>query len=162
MTNTTTFDIEVVTQRTPHDFVKQLFKRVNIKANIERVGDIEEISTNSFEITAFDGAEDALSDELNIAPNVFIEFRPKPHLQTDLLAIKHLIEALNQWLHVIDNDFAMIHNGESVMMYRCNCELFINKASNGWTPARLSLITFPFQTVEMPALRDTTTTNGDL
>ncbi|MEL6150904.1 MAG: hypothetical protein AAFV33_22330 [Chloroflexota bacterium] len=152
MTGTTTFDIEVVTEHSPHEFVTRLFKRVNITAKIERVGDVDEISTSSFEITAFDGAEDALSCELEIDPNVFIEFRPKAHLRTDILAIKHLLEAMNQWLHVIDNDFAMIHNGESVMMYRQDCALYVNTASDGWTPARLSLLTFPYETVEMPSL----------
>jgi hypothetical protein len=154
MTNTTTFDMEVVTEHSPHEFVKRLFKRVNVKAHIERVGKVEQISTENFEISAFDGAEDALSCELEIDANVFILFRPKPHLRTDILAIKHLLEAMNQWLHVIDNDFALIHNGESVMMYRKNCELFINMASAGWTPARLSLITFDYTEVEMPALRE--------
>ncbi|MEM6529288.1 MAG: SitI3 family protein [Chloroflexota bacterium] len=155
MTGSTTFDLEVVTDHSPHEFVTRLFKRVNVRAKIERVGDVDEISTQNFEITVFDGAEDALSCELDIEPNVFIEFRPKPQLRTDVLAIKRLLEAMNQWLHVIDNDFAMIYNGESVMMYRQDCVLYVNTASSGWTPARLSLLTFPYETVEMPSLANT-------
>ncbi len=156
---TTTFDVEVVTEHTPQEFVERLFERVKIKTDIEVVDDAANITTKNFEITAFDHAQDALSRELGIEPNVFIEFRPKPTLQTDLLAIKYLLEAMNEWLHAIDNDFCMVHNGESVMMYRKDCQLYINVASNGWTANRLTLITHPFQTVEMPPL--TKAADGD-
>ncbi len=155
MSNTTTFDMEVVTSCTTHEFVERLFKRINIVAQVENLNDITEIYTKNFEISSFANADDAISKELGIRPNVFIEFRPKPALQTDILAVKRLLEATDKWLHFIDNDIVLTYNGESVMLYRKNGKLRLNGASNGWTPARLTLITYPYETVEMPALRET-------
>lgn len=146
---TTTFDIEVVTDCAPHEFVTKLFKRVNIRATVEQINSIAEITTPSFEISAFGEVADALSHELSIAPNVVIECRPKPSLRTDILAIKHLLEAVNQWMQVIQNDFAMIYDGDSVMMYRKDGVLTVNTESAGWTPARLTLITVPYTTVRL-------------
>ncbi len=154
MTIMSTYDIEVVTNYSPTEFVQRLFKRVNIDAEIESIKGMDVISTASFEITAFADAEDALTCELDIDPNVFIAFRPRPTLQTDILAVKHLLEAVNQWLHMIDNDFAMVHNGESVMMYRQAGQLYVNAASKGWTPSRLSLLTYPYEEVQMPPLTE--------
>ena len=154
MPPTSTYDIEVVTDLSPYAFVQHLFKRVNIHAVIEKVSGVAQISTPSFEISAFDDAEDALTRELAIDPNVFIHLQPHPDLQTDILAVKHLLEAVNQWLHVIDNDFAMVHNGESVMMYRQSRQLYVNIASKGWTPPRLSLLTYPYEKVKMPPLTE--------
>lgn len=153
MSNITTFDVEVVTEKTAATFVTALFERVNVTAEVEPIkGGGAEITTQNFTISAFDNAEDALSCELDIDPNVFIEFRPKLTLQTDILAIKRLLEAMNEWMRLIDNDFSMVHNGESVMMYRKACQLYVNPASNGWTPNRLTLITIPYETVAMPPL----------
>jgi hypothetical protein len=148
--------MEVVTSCTPQTFVERLFERINIVAEVEELGDITEIRTTNFEISCFANADDAISVELGILPNVFVEFRPKPSLQTDLIAVKRLMEATDKWLHFIDNDMVMVYNGESVMMYRKQGKLRVNAASKGWTPARLSLITYPYETVEMPALRETT------
>jgi len=155
MSNTTTFDMEVVTSCTPQEFVERLFKRINIVAQVENLNDIMEIYTKNFEISSFANADDAISKELGISPNVFVEFRPKPALQTDILAVKRLLEATDKWLHFIDNDIVLTYNGESVMLYRKNGKLRINAASKGWTPARLTLITYPYENVEMPALRET-------
>lgn len=156
---TTTFDMEVVTSHSPREFVTRLFERINITAEVEPLGDITEIRTQNFEISTFTNATDAISHELGIAPNVFVEFRPRPTLQTDIIAVKRLLEATNKWLHFIDNDMVLIYNGESVMMYRKGGKLRVNDASRGWTPARLSLINYPYETVTMPALRETTDDN---
>jgi hypothetical protein len=152
---TTTFDIEVVTDCAPHEFVARLFERVNIPVEIEHINGINEITTPNFEISAFGEAADALSQELNIKPNVFIECRPKSSLRTDLLAIKRLLEAVNHWMHALENDFAMIYNGDSVMMYRKDGKLTVNTESEGWTPARMTLITVPYATVRLSPMDET-------
>lgn len=149
-----TYDLEVVTSRTPGDFVHALFERIGVEAHVEEIEGIWDITTQNFRITAFDGAHDALSGDLGIIPTVFIEFRPKPTLETDILALKNLITALDKWLHYIQNDCALIHNGEAVMLYRKDGKLYVNDACRAWTPARLSLVTYPYDTVTMPALKD--------
>lgn len=156
MPNLTTFDLEVVTRRKPGEFVHALFERIDVNAIVEEFEGVCEIKTENFEISAFDKARDAISEELGIEPTVFIQFRPRPTLDTDIIAVKHLLQAMDKWMHAIENDFVLVYNGESVMMFRRDCQLSINTASKAWTPARLSLITFAYNEVEMPALRDTT------
>lgn len=141
----TTYDLEVVTSRTPRQFVEALFERIGVETESdEELAGITEIRTPNFDISAFGGARDALSHELGIEPTVFIEFRPKPTLDTDIIAVKRLLEAIDRWLHFIENDVALIHNGETVMLYRKEGKLRINQACKSWTPARLSLITYPY------------------
>lgn len=154
MTNTITFDLEVVTSRTPTAFVQALFERIDVVASVQMLEGIKEITTPNFQISAFDGASDALSQELCIEPTVFIQFRPKPTLETPLLAIKRLLEAMDKWLHAIPNDFVMIYNGEAVMMYRKDGLLTLNRACTAWTPARTALITYPYTEADMPAITD--------
>ena len=154
MSHTNIFDLEVVTSRTPVEFVRALFERIDVTATAEHLDGILEIRTENFEISTFDGARDAISAELGIIPTVFIEFRPKPSLDTDIIAVKRLLEATDRWLHFIQNDMLLTYNGESVMMFRKDGQLKINSACKAWTPARLSLITYPYDVVEMPAVRD--------
>jgi len=156
MNDITTFDVEVVTDHEPHVFVVELFKYVDIEAEVEDIDGIQQMRTNSFAITVFDQAHDTISAELGIEPNVFIQFRPKQNLQTDVIAIKHLLEAINHWLKIIDNDFALVYNGETVMIYRKQKQIYVNVASRGWTEARLSIINVPYEEVSMPALDETT------
>lgn len=150
-----TFDVEVVTDYDPQKFVIELFKHIDIETEIEQINGINQMSTSSFAISTFDQAQDMISTELDIQPNVFIQLRPKQTLQTDVLAIKHLLEAINHWLGRINNDFALVYNGETVMMYRKNCQLYVNTASAGWTEARLNTITVPYEEVHIPAVGDT-------
>ena len=150
-----TFDVEVVTDHDPQKFVIELFKHIDIETEIEQINGINQMSTSSFAISTFDQAQDMISAELGIQPNVFIQLRPKQTLQTDVLAIKHLLEAINHWLGRIDNDFVLVYNGETVMMYRKNCQLYVNTASAGWTEARLNTITVPYEEVHIPAVEDT-------
>lgn len=155
MTDIITFDIEVVTQHDSHTFVIELFKHIDTQTDIEHIDGIQQLQTESFAISAFDQAQDMLSAELGIQPNVFIQFRPKQTLQTDVLAIKRLLEAIDHWIKRIDNDFVLVYNGETVMMYRKNAQLYVNTASAGWTDARLSIITALYQKVHIPALDET-------
>ncbi len=155
MTDIVTFDVEVVTQHDPHTFVIELFKHIDVETDIEHIDGIEQLQTDNFAISAFDKAQDMLSAELGIQPNVFIQFRPKRTLQTDVLAIKHLLEAIDHWIKRIGNDFSMVYNGETVMMYRKGNQLYVNTASAGWTDARLNIITVPYEEVHIPALDET-------
>ncbi|MEO0563036.1 MAG: SitI3 family protein [Chloroflexota bacterium] len=157
MTNITTFDMEVVTSRTPRAFVEALFERIDVPTDdAQTLAGITEITTEHFDISTFDGARDAISAELGIEPTVFIQFRPKPSLATDIIAVKRLITAVDKWLHDIGNDVVLVFNGESVMMFRKDGVLKLNEASRGWTDARRSLITYDYTVVTMPALRDAT------
>lgn len=150
----TTFDLEVVTSRKPGEFVEALFDRIDVEAHIEELDDLCEIQTESFAISAFDHAVDATSRDLGIHPTVFVEFRPKPSLPTDIIAVKRLLQAMNEWMRAINNDFVLVYNGETVMMYRRDCQLVVNIACKAWTPARLALITFAYQEVAIPAVRE--------
>jgi hypothetical protein len=156
MTNSphTTFDMEVVTSKNPQAFVETLFQRINVQARAVTLEGMTQISTEYFDITTFDGARDAISSDLGIEPTVFIEFRPKATLDTEIIAIRRLLQALDKWLHFIGNDFVLTYNGADVMMYRKDCQLVINEACEAWTPARLSLLTFPFSVVNMPAVHE--------
>lgn len=149
-----TFDMEVVTSKSPQVFVENLFERINVQARSVTLEGITQMSTENFDITIFDGARDAISGELGIEPTVFIEFRPKTTLDTDIIAIRRLLQALDKWLHFIGNDFVITYNGSSLMMYRKDCQLKVNEACEAWTPARLSLLTFPFSVVNIPAVHE--------
>ncbi|GEM_PF-2709535 len=144
-----TFDLEVVTSRTPAEFVRLLFERIDVETHIQQYEDIAEIRTENFEISAFAGAHDALSAELAIAPDVFIEFRPLPQLATQIIAIKRLIVAIDKWLHFIHNDFALIYNGSIVMMYRKDKRLYVNELCPVWNEHRRGLLSYPYEIVQI-------------
>ena len=148
-----TFDLEVVTSRTPAEFVRLLFERIDVETHIQQYEDIAEIRTENFEISAFAGAQDAISSELNITPAVFIEFRPLPQLPTQIIAIKRLIVAIDKWLHFIHNDFALIYNGSIVMMYRKDKQLYVNDLCQIWNEHRLGLLTYPYEKVQIADIR---------
>ncbi len=155
MTEINTFDIEVVTQHDPRTFVIELFKHIDVDVDIEHIDGITQMQTDHFAVSAFDEAQDMIPVELGIQPNVFIQFRPKQNLQTDVLAIKNLLEAIDYWIKRINNDFALVYNGETVMMYRKGNQLYVNTASAGWTDARRSIITTAYKEVHIPALDET-------
>ncbi|MFZ4816383.1 MAG: SitI3 family protein [Phototrophicaceae bacterium] len=150
-----TFDLEVATHRSPDEFVKFMFGLIHIPIEFEALDGIWETQTQNFEVSVFDHAADALTSELGIHPTVFVEFRPKPSLETDIIAVKHLLQAIDRWMLEMPYDFALVHNGESVMMYRRVGKFYVNLASNGWTPARLSLITVPYEPIDIPPLNAT-------
>ncbi len=150
---TLTYDLEVVTTATPTDVVAELFRSVKVRPQFAQYDGITEAVTPLFDVTAFGGATDALSEDLGIYPSVFIEFRPRPHHDADVMAFRKLLHATVNWMTTHGEDMALIKNGEMVLLYRRNGRVVLNNAAtNEWTPQRLSLLDINYDTVYMPAI----------